>query len=191
MPCGIPSDVKVHFTIRQAPGVNIPGAARLKTAEDTAYTVQPSQIASLTSGVACYGKGEVLRGILPDGRPDCTSLTNILGLRSVTGIAQERRNPNSKMGRECGWAPLSPGQARMQHVVGLVCCDGGEVAVGGGGVCNAGTGGFLESSKPVVAKGRSCWFVDCCKYPNFDPSPIWAQCIAAPNINLSTVIPEL
>jgi hypothetical protein len=190
-PCGIPSDLKIHYTIRQAPGINIPGSARLKMASDTASSVQLSQMAALTSGVACYEKGEVLRGILPDGRPDCTPITNVLGLRSVKGIASERRNPNPRGGKECGWAPLFAGQARMQHVVGTVCCDAGEVAVGGGGVCNHNSGGFLESSKPLVAGGRSCWFVDCCKYPNFEPSPIWVQCIAAPNINFSTVIPEL
>ena len=187
--CGIPTDVKVFFTIRQAPGVKIPGSAELKAASDSAPSVQTMSIAALTSGVACYGKGEVLRGIMPDGRPDCAPILGSLGLHSIASWASEHKNPNAKGGVDCGWAPVFAGQPRMQHVVGSVCCGENEIAMGGGGVCNFSNGGFMESSKPQFLNGKSCWFVDCCKYANYDKSPIWVQCVAAPGIKPTDVMP--
>lgn len=212
--CLIPSDFEVKFTIRQASGVKIPGTATLKTDGDIAPQVRAQRMSpfSLSQSYSATGplngspnspsniplggpgsdsckKGMVMRGILPDGKADCVSLVDAWGLVFRPGYAVEGKNPNERGGQKCGWDMSNGVKVTMKHVVGTVCCKAGELAIGGGGVCNYTSGGYLESSMSVRGEGGlSCWFVDCCKYSPYSKSPIWTQCVSAPNVDVNKIM---
>jgi hypothetical protein len=202
--CLKPSDFEVKFTIRQAAGVKIPGTAILKTDGDIAPQVRaqkvlpsslsisgPSAPSLAEQGVNSCTRGQVMRGILPNGKADCVSLIDAWGLVFRTGYAFEGKNPNAAGGPKCGWDMSNGAKVTMKHVVGRVCCKAGEVAIGGGGVCNYTAGGYLESSMSVPGdSGQSCWFVDCCKYSPYSKSPIWVQCVSAPNVDVNKILPR-
>jgi prepilin-type N-terminal cleavage/methylation domain-containing protein len=194
--CISPIDVQIRYTIRQAPGVRIPGSAELKKEQGDSAQVDVNAIkaVSASKAVGCYENGLVMRGILPDGKADCVPIFDPSNFRVQSGEASKLGNPNPAGGEWCGWDTRALGLAvRMKHVTGTVCCGAGELALGGGAVCNHGAGGYLESSKLIRdASGRACWFVDCCKYSPYNkvPSPLWVQCVAAPGVDLSKMMPK-